>query len=380
MQTTLAKKRVVLVTINQVDGDLDYSKHLEATGGNTGNLVFAGAIRKYFPDAEVATVDELFTSAAKYKNFDMCIWVCANQLGSHLDFGGWTRIVEEMDIPAIIVGIGAQAPNMNTPEKIPLGTLQWLKAIESRKPSKAKSNISTRGPFSSSVLKENGFDSVAITCPSIALLHNFPNFPIAKEVEKLPFAITAGHTGWLGYIQRAEKILFNSLNSRQGQYILQSDQTLFDAVNPKNEAALTKVHKYLSPDNDLAEFAAEFRRVTKSYVNVNAWQKSIEGYQFVIGTRIHGVIMGRCAGVPSLLITTDSRTQELAISTNTPSISVQDFLEVTENGAKATPTALRKIVWDRQPSVRDQSINQAKSLAKFRSFFISNGLHDEISD
>jgi len=50
-------------------------------------------------------------------------------------------------------------------------------------------------------------------------------------------------------------------------------------------------------------------------------------YDFVLGTRFHGAMAAIQSGVPALIITHDSRTQELCEFLNIPFIKDEDFSE-----------------------------------------------------
>lgn len=50
-------------------------------------------------------------------------------------------------------------------------------------------------------------------------------------------------------------------------------------------------------------------------------------FDFVVGTRIHGTVLGLQSGVPALCIATDSRTLELCQTMRVPYIAAKDCVE-----------------------------------------------------
>ncbi len=65
--------------------------------------------------------------------------------------------------------------------------------------------------------------------------------------------------------------------------------------------------------------------MTNYYYTNKEWISAIEGYDFSIGMRFHGNVMGLRAGLKSLFITSDSRTEELTSFFNLPSLKIDKF-------------------------------------------------------
>jgi polysaccharide pyruvyl transferase WcaK-like protein len=92
------------------------------------------------------------------------------------------------------------------------------------------------------------------------------------------------------------------------------------SINRKNYAFLENVYKKYPAD-------IQFYLKTKAlvYWNIDDWLKGISKYQYLIGTRIHGVISALLSGVPAVLLTHDERTQELAVTMNIPYQDIRDI-------------------------------------------------------
>jgi hypothetical protein len=91
----------------------------------------------------------------------------------------------------------------------------------------------------------------------------------------------------------------------------------------------------------------------------------LRGFDFVIGARIHGVMLGLQAGVPSLCIAHDSRTRELCETMKVPFVMARDV-----SGGVSREDLGRLFVFDADEF--DQ--NRAKLAAGFQTFLEANGL------
>ena len=74
------------------------------------------------------------------------------------------------------------------------------------------------------------------------------------------------------------------------------------------------------------------------FTNVNEWIKEMSEMDFVIGTRIHGTIIGLLAGTPSMCLAIDSRTKELCEIMHIP------YLDVINNPDIHIPENLTELV------------------------------------
>jgi len=68
----------------------------------------------------------------------------------------------------------------------------------------------------------------------------------------------------------------------------------------------------------------------KVFVDVEAWLRYLTGQHLVFGTRLHGAIAGLLAGTPSVLVTHDTRTAEMARQARIPSVNAEAVTEDTD--------------------------------------------------
>jgi len=103
------------------------------------------------------------------------------------------------------------------------------------------------------------------------------------------------------------------------------------------------------------------------FFNLPDWKTYLRGRDFVVGTRLHGVIAGLLAGTPSVLIVHDTRTREMAQNMMIPSVEaaqISDTLDYAAIYAAADFEQFNK----RVPLYYE----------KFRQFFETNGLHHNL--
>ena len=70
----------------------------------------------------------------------------------------------------------------------------------------------------------------------------------------------------------------------------------------------------------LEEFARWSERHGNVFFDVSAWMEHYRRFDFVIGTRIHGVMLALQAGIPGVVIAHDSRTLELCETMMVPHV------------------------------------------------------------
>jgi hypothetical protein len=110
----------------------------------------------------------------------------------------------------------------------------------------------------------------------------------------------------------------------------------------QNEIPFLRAHLGEVPDDDLETwdflhyvFDEPDRQVLRTYLdrhirafpNVPEWQAYCANHDLVLGTRLHGVIAGLLSGAPSVLITHDTRTEEMGRFAGIPTIPAAELLE-----------------------------------------------------
>lgn len=281
---------------------------LSGTGQNTGNLIFSAALRRLVrgESFEIATPEDF---ARLRETCDGVVIAAANWLQPERDFGEIAALLEELDRPTVLVGLGAQAQDGRIP-KLPAGTRRLLAVVSER-----SAEISVRGAFSAEVLDHYGISNVTVTgCPSL-LYHLDRPAAVTRPLPEGPLRL--GMNGLLPPRPNAPRmemarVMLTETRRLGAQYVAQTELPLIrlargeprEADWPCLDAALN------SPDR--AEAAGWAARHLRIFGNAPDWLDWARGRDLVIGTRLHGVIAALLAGTPAVLLTHDSRTEEMA--------------------------------------------------------------------
>ena len=286
-------------------------------GQNSGNLAFHYALNRIFGGSRPSLpwhTDPLIIN----NSGDVALIPCANQLGPHADLGRLASNFARLTIPVLAIGLGAQSNSDYGVPEVPEGTRNWIREINRCSPTDGP-NIGVRGQFTLNVLKHYGLDQKAIVtgCPTLFIN---PDPELGKKIEAKSnhdcdfVVVAAGHQQWR-HLAGVENSLGNIIDQTCGSYIVQSPIEMVALARGEIEllgpGALDECRTYVRPLLTEIEFLKWAKRHFRLFCNVSAWMEYVRPADFVLGTRIHGVMLGLQAGIPSLCIAHDSRTREL---------------------------------------------------------------------
>jgi Polysaccharide pyruvyl transferase len=301
----------------------DAATLLRETGGNTGNLAFRFAVVNHLVDPTImpwdAPIQEIRAAG------DIIVLPLANQLGGHTDLGREAHKLSQIGLPVVGLGLGAQAASLDQDIVLKDGTLAWLAAITSHAPADHP-NIGVRGNYTAAQIAKVGWPNASTVtgCPS-----NFINTQddIASAVTSgfkrniRRIAVAAG-IPYISSLAGIERSLADIVSLTDGAYIVQHDLEMirlargeFDVLG-SDTFLLCK--NYISPGSTNDEFKAWLRRYAHAFFDVRAWMDFVRRFDFVVGTRFHGVMLAIQAGVPAGCIAHDSRTLEMCQTMNIP--------------------------------------------------------------
>ena len=158
---------------------LNADRFYDAVGYNTGNLLFTRAVQKHLA-AELVHVGFEFEPAQLRTEFDGLVIAAANWVNHRDDFGFLADLIEEADVPCVVIGLGAQAGLDGPIPPVHEGTVRMLHAI-----SEHSDLLSVRGAFTADVLAHYGVHNVSVTgCPSL-YWHCRGDFRLDKPAKSL---------------------------------------------------------------------------------------------------------------------------------------------------------------------------------------------------
>lgn len=331
--------------------ELNTRELYDLVGQNTGNLAFHYALNRLIGFTPKCT--PWHSSAEKINSMgDLGLIPCANNLGSHVDMKDLAQILKDVKPNLAVIGIGAQGPaNLDSPPEIPQGSLDWLNQVVEHAVSE-KPNITVRGDFTLSVLENHGFSGKAVSlgCPSLLINKSRDLGERLEERYKRPYrkiAIAAGQIHWAS-MSALEASLVRLMEDTQGSYIVQStDESIALSRNDfdyTNQDYKTKLKNYLKLNLDDHDFETWIRKYMISFYNIPAWMEYLRKFDFIIGARIHGVMLAIQSGVPGLCIAHDSRIREICEKCQIPfvmasqvkdGITINDIKNITKFDGKS---------------------------------------------
>ena len=357
----------------------DVDARFEQAGFNTGNLAFSHAIDAHLGGG-LPSVEWGAPLPAINRKGDLAVIPAANQLGTHTNHRRSAQLYCDIRVPMVMIGLGAQSDENWTVPQLHDGTLDWIRQVAEHAPAAGVPNIGVRGGFSLHVLDRHGLAAHAqvIGCPSFFLN------PCARLGERIAanlrrpggpkrVAVVAGHPHWqhLGAIEAS----IARLASTPGSYVVQAPEELIrlacGEAGRVTDEALRVCRDYVMPDATTPAFARWGEQHGKAFFDIPGWLEHYRGFgggfDMVVGTRIHGVVLGLQAGVPSLCVAHDSRTLELCQTLKVPHVlasQVPHGLSVEE---------LRRVVETAfDPAAFDA--NRRRLCERYVAFLKANGL------
>ncbi len=287
-----------------------------ASGDNLGNFAFVEALWRHL--SPHAAIFPWHVSAAEAREkCDILVLAAANQLGGHNDLGAFAAHLEKIGLPIVVVGLGAQAPNMAAAITLPPGTERWARVLAGLAPTR-KPNIGVRGEFTRGVLERLGLGEhvATIGCPS-NFLNDSPEFyrTLQRNFERRRIdrlCVAAGSRHFAG-TRELERRLVRLVAETGGAYVAQADIHMVRWARGDDEtsAEAEAIREFLAPDLAPEALRIWRRRHAACFCDATSWLEAMRGYDFVVGARFHGVMLAIQAGVPGGVIAHDSRTLEM---------------------------------------------------------------------
>lgn len=284
-------------------------------GDNLGNLLFTYAVERQL-SASTATVLAEPTRGRGLdphwlqEHVDHLVIPLANAFRwSFRDLlDRLSGLIEQIDLPVTVIGVGAQAAadgtwNPTTRAQTDASVRRFVTAVLERGPS-----IGVRGEFTRDYLLGLGFppDAVEIIgCPSMFLrggglaLRPVPELTAESRValNLSPYVAAMGPV-----------IQHNLARYPRLDYVAQDVHTLGLLLG--EEYGGKRADDPLLPTHADHPLIAQGRAWMA--LNSPTWLAGLAGYDFSLGTRIHGNIAALLAGTPAFVLAHDSRTLELA--------------------------------------------------------------------
>lgn len=305
-----------------------------ACGHNTGNLLFTNAVWQQIQGPKIR-IGYHFVPADLNTSLSALVIPAANWLGPHVDFAYLADLIEKLDIPVVLIGLGAQDETDSGRLEVPEGTLRFVRAVAERSHS-----LSVRGNYTRKILARNGLRNVTVTgCPSLYQDFRPDSRTLLRSAQQNGSGPTLLHSTHYTARHRplidtpsVHRELFRLAYSQRVDLLLQSEPEEISMITPATQkpvlddevkSMMTKL--YDAPSWDALE--AYLLSRARVFFDVNNWSEAMTHYGRAYGTRLHATIMALNSGVPAVLVTHDSRTRELAKFARVPSVNTNARLD-----------------------------------------------------
>lgn len=260
--------------------------------------------------------------------YDYCFLRGSNYVHASMDWENAIPVLEQLKIPVLAFGIGAQAPSAGKLE-LSATTKRVLSLIADR-----SETLGVRGDFTADVLWQLGIrNSRIVGCPTL-FRNNDPDLridlPPLDEVRDVVFTLRREVSGsyakdidrYLGLHRDAILELagrFEVTVAAQGE--IEEKKILWGSAEQREAALveLTAAGWLAGPDDPMRQLYRE--RLFYSDV-VAEYEQLMRAQDLVLGYRLHGNLMALANGVPSVYFTYDSRTAEFVDTYRIPSFDV----------------------------------------------------------
>lgn len=307
---------------------------------NSGNLLFNdGAWHAVSAPGTEVVVSDLAGARPRQveEEFDRIVLPLANAFRPQFaeQLAALTRLLRRTTLPVTVLGVGAQSSyDFSTEPLAPVADVvrDFVAAALDRGPS-----VGVRGAFTAEWLRSLGFRDVEVVgCPS--MFRHGPSLPEPSGDSPL----TADSRIVLAMDRHDEVDAWDLARRAHAvhprlEYVAQTVADLELLLwgrgrkhPPRSWVPADLDHPLLREDR------------TRMHLDARTWIDDVRSADFVLGTRIHGNVVGVLAGTPCHVLTHDSRTRELAehfelprtpLHELTPTTTVAELRERSDPGA-----------------------------------------------
>ena len=287
-------------------------------GNNIGNMLFQSSVSRTLlcEDTTIDTVNTVRKHSNEHirqinENYECLVLPFANAFRVNFiyELEAVTKLVEQLKIPCIIVGVGAQAglnKDVNSPE-LDAAVTKLMKAVL-----KKSNKVGLRGEFTAEYLKKLGFqaerDFTVIGCPS---MYMFGKELPAMEVKELTEKSNVSMNSKISLPQKFHDFMYrSSLQLPNYNYVPQVIEEIGQMYMGKRYPAgfVNNI-----PEHFPVNFADPVYQSGKgiTFTNMPSWLEYLRNKDFSFGSRIHGNIASILAGTPCFIVVSDKRIMEL---------------------------------------------------------------------
>lgn len=309
-------------------------KSAKISSANTGNMMHAAAARRFLLDYDnfpfrLWNDEEL--DRAKY-DYSHIIYVAANGIrpGASEDMPvvkHHQMIIqnfEKVGLPIVTMGLGAQQPLDGSSGEIPKVTQRLLHLIADR-----SKEIAVKGDNTVDLLESVGVKNATVLgCQSCfwSLKPTLGNSHFSQDTlrEGIAFNYTAPGREHIP-LKMAIENDFHAYGQEEFGELMAKENDLSLLKSSKKVASFLRLS-----GASFSDYTNCIAKRFEQYYSLHEWMSDISRHRFCFGSRFHGNMVA--AGVRSLWIIHDTRTEELCNYLGLPSISIKEFGPKTSIG------------------------------------------------
>ncbi len=305
-------------------------------GSNAGNFAFRYALtEQFFPATPLGTFETL---ADLPPRMGTVVLACANWIGNSAEHElanekRWASLAA-FESPVVPFGLGCQLPLKTRFDDLVLPTRKFLLRLCELAPS-----MSVRDEQTAELLHGIGYRQVQVTgCPS-----NFINpdpglgravLEAARQLvrrfatwDELALCLTE-YSGGYDTSSRVFEQHFALMRDHGATYVVQ-DYPLLPMLMRRGVPLPPEYQPTQFPGvgADAGQMALVLRRSAVYFAAYEQWLLQSRRFDLAFGMRLHGNITTMQAGVPSMVITHDTRTAQSCRTIGLPSMPAASFLE-----------------------------------------------------
>lgn len=321
-------------------------------GDNLGNMLFPYSIARtlMLEDVEITTIKTERSFSREEinrfnKEYDCLVLPFANAFRRSFIPGleAVAKLVDQLKIPCIVIGIGMQK-KLNNPEddiELDAAAKKFMKSIL-----KKTTIVGVRGEETAAYLKKLGFreeqDFTVIGCPSMYTYgKDLPKLKLTDLTEQSSLSFNSKIT----LPAKFHTFLHNGMKQYKNyHYVPQVIEEIYRMYvgMPYPSTFSKKKPKYFP-----LKFSNNIYKSGKgiSFINVPSWLEYLKTKDLSVGSRIHGNIAALLAGTPCFIVVSDRRILELVQYHNIPHILMDDLTEdmtIAKLYEKADYTAIHR--------------------------------------
>lgn len=303
---------------------------LGLAGANTGNLIyhFGAELNLRGPRLYLSLAGGVDWAQVR-RSIDVLHIPAANQLNPEFDITELARIVDFLDKPVFIAGLGMQCELSESDADVVLqpGALQFLAVLQRLAP-----GIGVRGEATRRLLERHGVGHAVVTgCPSNFINPNISGATIQQALDRvraLPSPTIDFFPGTLSNHRRTEAKLRQLTDDFACRYVLQTNPDLFNFVSGAIEQSALAYLRWerLALGAGVSEqvYNQNYAERGTYYFSAPAWIDSVAQRDLGIGMRMHGVVATIQGGAAGVCVVSDGRIRELVHTMGYPHVSLDD--------------------------------------------------------